>query len=159
MGTWTSSGSDVYLSGGKVGINNASPSASLDVVDDSQTVGLLVRHSNLTQGIGIGYNTIAANGSNTNQDLNIAAKGTGLDELMDAVELASRGDVVALEMLVPYGSENVLAALRRIGGVETTEYVEGGTLARGWAPRHAAARFQAFSAVPHPPRARSTRRA
>lgn len=78
MGTWTPSGSDVYLSGGKVGINNASPSASLDVVDDSQTVGLLVRHSNLTQGIGIGYNTIAANGSNTNQDLNIAAKGTGL---------------------------------------------------------------------------------
>jgi hypothetical protein len=78
MGTWTSSGSDVYLSGGKVGVNDTTPDSSLDVIDDSQTAGIRVRHSNLTQGVSIGYNTIQANGSNTNQDLNIAAKGAGL---------------------------------------------------------------------------------
>jgi hypothetical protein len=47
--------------------------------------------------------------------------------------------------VVPYGSEGVLAALRKIGGVERTEYVEGGTKAWGWAPRHAAGRFEEFA--------------
>jgi GTPase len=74
-----------------------------------------------------------------------ATKGTGMGELMDAMDHASRADMVALEILVPYGEEGVLAALRKIGGVERTEYVEGGTLAWGWAPRHSAARFEAFS--------------
>ena len=35
------------------------------------------RHSNQTQGVGIGYNTIYATGSNKNQDLNLRAKGRG----------------------------------------------------------------------------------
>jgi len=68
----------------------------------------------------------------------------GFDELLGALDQASRGDTVSLEILVPYGSEGVLAALRKIGGVERTEYVEGGTKAWGWAPRHAAGRFQEF---------------
>jgi GTPase len=74
-----------------------------------------------------------------------AAKRWGFDDLLAAVDRASRGDVVFLEILVPYGSEGVLAALRRIGGVERTEYVEGGTKAWGWVPRHAARRFEAFA--------------
>ena len=69
----------------------------------------------------------------------------GFGELLGALDQASRGDTVSLELLVPYGSEGVLAALRRIGGVERTEYVEGGTRAWGWAPRHAAGRFQEFA--------------
>jgi len=69
----------------------------------------------------------------------------GFGELLGALDQASRGDTVSLEILVPYGREGVLAALRKIGGVERTEYVEGGTKAWGWAPRHAAGRFQEFA--------------
>jgi GTP-binding protein HflX len=68
----------------------------------------------------------------------------GFPQLLAAMDQASRGDTVPLEILVPYGSEGVLAALRKVGGVERTEYVEGGTKAWGWAPRHAAGRFQDF---------------
>jgi GTP-binding protein HflX len=71
---------------------------------------------------------------------------TGLDELLGAIDVASRGDSVPLEILVPYGREGVLAELRRIGGVERTEYVDGGTRAWGWAPRHAARRFEQYGA-------------
>jgi GTPase len=74
-----------------------------------------------------------------------AVNRTGLDDLLVAMDRASRGDTIPLEILVPYGSESVLATLRRIGGVERTEYVEGGTKAWGWVPRHAARRFAAYS--------------
>ena len=71
----------------------------------------------------------------------------GFGELLGALDQASRRDTVSLEILVPYGKEGVLAALRKIGGVERTEYVEGGTRAWGWAPRHAAGRFQEFAST------------
>jgi len=76
-----------------------------------------------------------------------ATKRSGLKELLGAVEKSSRGDIVDFEILVPYGGESVLAALRKVGGVERTEYVEGGTRAWGWVPRHAAQRFQAYAAT------------
>jgi len=77
----------------------------------------------------------------------ISATGrTGFDPLLAALDQASRGDAVALEILVPYGREAVLAELRKIGGVERTEYVDGGTRAWGWAPRHAARRFETYGA-------------
>jgi GTP-binding protein HflX len=75
-----------------------------------------------------------------------ALKRTGFGELLQVIDRASRGDAVPLEILVPYGREAVLAELRKIGGVERTEYVEGGTLAWGWAPRHVAGRFTSYSA-------------
>ena len=71
----------------------------------------------------------------------------GFGELLGALDQASRGDTVSLEILVPYGKDGVLAALRKIGGVERTEYVEGGTRAWGWAPRHSAGRFQEFAST------------
>jgi GTP-binding protein HflX len=74
-----------------------------------------------------------------------ATKRTGFGELLSAVDRSSRGDTVDFEILVPYGSESVLAALRKIGGVERTEYVEGGTRAWGWVPKHAARRFEEYS--------------
>jgi GTP-binding protein HflX len=77
-----------------------------------------------------------------------ATQRSGLDQLLAAIEQCSRGDTVNLEILVPYGSESVLAALRRIGGVERTEYVEGGTRAWGWIPRHAMRRFEPFATIP-----------
>ncbi|MHB8613601.1 MAG: GTPase HflX [Candidatus Dormibacteraceae bacterium] len=71
---------------------------------------------------------------------------TGFGDLLDAMDRASRSDIVNLEILVPYGSERVLAALRKVGGVERTEYVDGGTKAWGWVPRHEARRFETFKA-------------
>jgi GTP-binding protein HflX len=76
-----------------------------------------------------------------------ATQAAGLDQLRVAIEEASRGDTVELELLVPYGSESVLASLRRIGGIERTEYVASGTRAWGWAPRHAAGRFETYRAA------------
>jgi len=75
-----------------------------------------------------------------------ATNRSGLPQLLEAIDRASRGDAVALDILVPYGRESVLAELRKIGGVERTEYVEGGTRAWGWAPRQAARRFQTYTA-------------
>jgi GTP-binding protein HflX len=83
-----------------------------------------------------------------------ATSRAGFAELLDAMDQASRGDIVSLEILVPYGSEAVLGALRKVGGVERTEYVEGGTLAWGWVPKHAASRFESFSNEMRPARAR-----
>jgi GTP-binding protein HflX len=77
-----------------------------------------------------------------------ATNRTGFGELLTAVDRSSRGDTVDLEILVPYGRESVLAALRKIGGVDRTEYVEGGTRAWGWVPRHAARRFDAYATAP-----------
>ena len=74
-----------------------------------------------------------------------ATNRTGFAQLLSALDQASRGDAVSLEILVPYGREGVLAELRKIGGVERTEYVEGGTRAWGWVPRHAAGRFEVFA--------------
>jgi len=74
-----------------------------------------------------------------------ATNRTGFAQLLSALDQASRGDAVSLEILVPYGREGVLAELRKIGGVERTEYVEGGTRAWGWVPRHAAGRFELFA--------------
>jgi GTP-binding protein HflX len=75
-----------------------------------------------------------------------ATNRAGFADLLDAMDQASRGDIVSLEILVPYGSEAVLGALRKVGGVDRTEYVEGGTKAWGWVPKHAAARFEPFTA-------------
>ena len=69
---------------------------------------------------------------------------TGMSELGAAIERASRVDAVALEILVPYGNEGVLAELRKVGGVDRTEYAEEGTRVWGWVPRHTARRFAAF---------------
>jgi GTP-binding protein HflX len=74
-----------------------------------------------------------------------AVNRTGLNELLASVDQASRADVVELELMVPYGREGVLAELRKVGRVERTEYGDKGTKAWGWAPRHAARRFETFA--------------
>jgi hypothetical protein len=50
---------------------------------------LEVRHDNLTQGIGIGYNTIKATGSNPNQELQLQALGTSSINLLSPVRFSS----------------------------------------------------------------------
>jgi hypothetical protein len=64
-----------YKSSGNVGIGTASPTTTLSVVNDSTNEGFNVRHSNNTAGIGIGYNTIQATGTNTNQGIYLMSKG------------------------------------------------------------------------------------
>jgi GTPase len=76
-----------------------------------------------------------------------ATQGLGFEDLLKAIDAASRGDMVGVDILVPYGSERVLATLRKIGGIDRTEYVDSGTRAWGWAPRHAAGRFEPYRVV------------
>lgn len=60
-GTHASAGLPLYVTGN---------------IGESST-GIEFRHTNGTQGIGLGYNSIYGAGSNTNQDLNIIPKGSG----------------------------------------------------------------------------------
>jgi GTP-binding protein HflX len=74
-----------------------------------------------------------------------AVNRTGFEALLSALAAASRDDVVAVDLLVPYGREQVLHDLRQVGGVDRTEYVAAGTRAWGWVPRRALHRFQAYA--------------
>jgi GTPase len=74
-----------------------------------------------------------------------ALRGSGLDVLGDAIDGSTADRYVALEVLVPYGREGVLQDLRQYGGLETVEYREQGTYARGRAPREAAHRFRPYA--------------
>ena len=73
-----------------------------------------------------------------------ALKGAGLDELLRTVERVLHRDMAAVELLIPYGREDVLAALRDVGGVERVEYEATGTRAWGWIPEKVLARFEDY---------------
>ena len=68
----------------------------------------------------------------------------GLDALLEALDRVPEPEMVAVELLVPYGQEGVLNELRQLGGLDRTEYTHAGTLARGRAPRGALHRFDEF---------------
>ncbi len=74
-----------------------------------------------------------------------ALRASGLEALGDALDEASADRLVALEVLVPYGREEVLQELRQYGGLERVEYTERGTYARARAPRELAHRFRAYA--------------
>jgi len=73
-----------------------------------------------------------------------ALKQLGLEQVGEAIDASTHGEMVAVQLLVPYGREGVLNELRQVGGLETTEYTEQGTLARGRAPRQAVHRFEEY---------------
>ena len=83
---------------GNVGIGTTNPQNRLDIIQDNARTGshrtgaaiyatsssggdfngiIEARHYNGTQGIGIGYNSLYATGSNTNQDINLIPRGSG----------------------------------------------------------------------------------
>ncbi|MCP4089233.1 MAG: hypothetical protein GY746_05530, partial [Gammaproteobacteria bacterium] len=87
---------DGLFSSGNVGIGTTSPSNRLDIASQARTDshasgrplyvtgnigetsnGVEIRHSNGSQGVGIGYQGIYATGSNANQPLQFLSKGTG----------------------------------------------------------------------------------
>jgi len=99
---WVITGNNMAASvTGNVGVGTSAPESKLDIANSvrsgthainqslyvtgnssSGTLGtsagnIEFRHSNGTQGIGFGYNSIYATGTNANQDLNILSKGTG----------------------------------------------------------------------------------
>jgi microcystin-dependent protein len=92
---------------GNVGVGTNAPKAQLDIQQGTRTnptnhqpsvkvlyvtgdlqpaAGIEFRHSNGTQGIGFGYNTMYATGSNPNQDLNLKARGTGKVKVQGVLE-------------------------------------------------------------------------
>jgi GTP-binding protein HflX len=73
-----------------------------------------------------------------------ALAGQGLDALLEALDRALEPEMVVVELLVPYGREEILNELRLVGGLELTEYTPAGTLARGRAPRGSLHRFDEF---------------
>jgi GTPase len=73
-----------------------------------------------------------------------ALSGQGLEALLEALDRTAEPDMVAVELLVPYGREGVLHEFRQVGGLERTEYTQTGTLARGRAPREALRRFDQY---------------
>jgi hypothetical protein len=70
-----------------------------------QTGNIEFRHDNLTQGIGFGFNTIYATGSNPNQDLGLKARGTGSVQVYSTMKagqiLSSDGDSQSPVILPP----------------------------------------------------------
>jgi len=73
-----------------------------------------------------------------------ATRRAGLEPLLERLDQLTGAQMVALELLVPYGRESVLAELRQLGGLERTEYTERGTMAWARAPREALHRFRQY---------------
>src|SRR6185436_10145973 len=58
--------------------------------DFTQDNGVEFRHSNGTQGIGFGYNTIYATGGNANQDLGLKPRGNGRVNILGLLNMRGR---------------------------------------------------------------------
>jgi hypothetical protein len=120
---------------GKVGVGTTQPKATLDIQQANRTSpenhpkevpglyvtgdfgeakGVELRHSNGSQGIGIGFNTLYATGSNTDQKLGLKPRGNAAVEVQGPLtvkgKLTVEGDVVAeavrkaMVLLVPVGT-------------------------------------------------------
>ena len=103
---------------GGVGIGSTAPIAKLDILQEARSTfngqphptavkglyvtgsfnadsdGVEFRHSNGSQGIGFGFNTIYATGSNTNQDLGLKARGTGKVVVTGALQVNGDKQIV-----------------------------------------------------------------
>ncbi|MBZ5555976.1 MAG: hypothetical protein LAO77_01745 [Acidobacteriia bacterium] len=115
----------VVQRGGKIGIGTTNPVSNLDIQQGNRTdvhppsvMGLYVtgdfepargvefRHSNGTQGIGFGYNTIYATGANGEQELNLSPRGNSPVNVNGPLNVR--------------GALNSVARYKRDNGAETT---------------------------------------
>nr|NQU90258.1 hypothetical protein [Bacteroidota bacterium] len=99
---WIVSGNDTYVANsGNVGIGTTWPIRKLEVLGDfgAASNGAEFKHTNRTQGIGIGYNSIYACGYNTDQHLNILPRGgagyVGIGKTNPAYMLDVNGSIAA----------------------------------------------------------------
>ena len=94
-----SANSLVIDSSSRVGIGTASLTAQLDIISSLTDIAWF-RHTNLTQGVAIGYNIIIARGTNATQDITLASKSTGSVYLQtnnnSRVQINGSGDVYFL---------------------------------------------------------------
>jgi len=107
----------------RLGVNTATPSTSMSAIDDSEDEGFNIKHSNLSQGIAIGYTGIKKTGTNTNSDLRIDAKGTGDLTLQTIatgkVKVGGTLDVLGVGLFgVPNVSETILGLSANTTGHE-----------------------------------------
>jgi GTP-binding protein HflX len=75
-----------------------------------------------------------------------ALQGAGLTDLLRQIEEVLRREMHHIELLVPYGQEDVVARLRALGGVERLDYEPKGVRAWGFVPERALAQFQPYAA-------------
>lgn len=68
---------DVWTGAARSGTHGSGLAAYFTSDAGEDSGGIEFRHNNGTQGVGIGYNTIYAAGSSTNQDIKLKSKGTG----------------------------------------------------------------------------------
>jgi GTP-binding protein HflX len=77
-----------------------------------------------------------------------ARTGEGVEGLLDAVAVALRARTRTLELEVPFGRGDILAALHREGEVLVEVHGEGATRVRARVPQRAVAQFTPFLADP-----------
>jgi hypothetical protein len=106
----------INSAGGNVGIGTTSPTNTLDINEVGTTRtgthatgrplyvtgdigeasdGFEIRHSNGTQGIGFGYNSIYAAGTTTNQNINIIPKGSSRVRISNSGNLTNYIDIAS----------------------------------------------------------------
>ncbi len=73
-----------------------------------------------------------------------AAKSWGLDVLQQRIEELLAGEMTALEVLLPYSRNDLVALWRQNGSVEKEEYVEEGVHVVGKLPIHLLSQYTAF---------------
>ncbi|MBC7532047.1 MAG: tail fiber domain-containing protein [Oligoflexus sp.] len=119
---------------GNVGIGTTSPGSLLDIVGSiaSGSGGINVRHSNLTQGISIGYNSISASGSDATQNINIMPSGSGKvgigtsspDTTLDVRDASSLQQFGNNQSKIVTGTGNGGAIYLGVGGSNPTAAIE-----------------------------------
>ncbi|HEX6489608.1 MAG TPA: GTPase HflX [Candidatus Dormibacteraeota bacterium] len=104
-------------------------------LNKSDLVGPATRRRALAELSELGFRQAAA----------VSALGrAGLEDLVRCIEAVVRREMVELELLVPYGREEVLAELREVGGIDRLEYEQAGNHVWGRAPERVLQRFDAY---------------
>jgi GTP-binding protein HflX len=76
-----------------------------------------------------------------------AAKGIGLDMLLNAIQNTLEKGMAEITTLVPYGQNELVALFHQKGVIEQEEYRDGGTYIKGRIPAQFAYRYRAYPAA------------
>ena len=82
------------------------------------------------------HNNLSTLAADWPQHVAISAKnGAGLDALLEAIATALRENHIRLDATLPFGSEKILAVIRKYGKIEQEEYLEDGIRIRSVMPK------------------------